>query len=306
MDTPRPDQASEENPDTVPFAKLIPLNSDAEEALNELLEYPRLSSHHRSFIQAERGVREEESWPESDTASGSTFTDDCPSSPVEFWTGHYTLNFQTAPAIGWRVGKGSSKSGGDRGVELMVCRPERASKAGIAALHALIQFHPESGSLMLVGLSDTHPVEYLLDCRRVPLLLRHNEKHVLHQKVNRFSMGKLSFKLVYDDLDDAALADYTWVRNKFFESHGRRVPHPYLYAVPRKQYHMIGSIILHQSLSSGTFGWVYAAVDSRTGVPLAVKELAIKDRRVAKDPDLRNELEIATSFQVRLPQMAKV
>lgn len=179
----------------------------------------------------------------------------------------------------------------------MVCRPERGSKAGIAALHALIQFHTESGLLMLVGLSDSHPVEYLLDFRQVPLLLRHNERHVLHQEVNRFSLGKLLFKLVYENLDDLRLAEYTRVRNEFFKKLGRRIPHAHINVVPQKQSHMIGSVILHQSLSSGTFGWVYAAVDARTGAPLAVKELAIKDKRTARNPDLTNELEIATSFK---------
>ena len=300
MGTPQPGQASNEDLDPFPFAKLIPLNADAENALNGLLEYPRLSSHHRSFIEAERVMRKEQFWSDSDTTSRSSFRDDSPSSPVEIWTGHYALNLKTAPAIGWRVGKGSSKLGATRGVELMICRPESGSKAGITALHALIQFHFESGVLMIVGFSDSHPVEYLLDCRRAPLLLRHNEKHVLHQKVNRFSMGKLLFKLVYEDLDDAGLAEYTRVRNKSFERLGRQIPHAHISVIPQKQFHMIGSIIVHQSLSCGTFGWVYAAVDSRTGVPLAVKELAIKDKRIARDPDLTNELEIATSFQVRL------
>ncbi|KAL8832829.1 MAG: hypothetical protein Q9191_000013 [Dirinaria sp. TL-2023a] len=297
MSTLRSEQVTKDDSDSVPFAKLIPLNEDAKKALHELMQYPSLSSFHRSFIEAERVASREEVCSASDTASGSSFRDESPSTRVELWTGHYALEFEKAPTIAWRVGKGSSKSGEDRGVDLLVCRPERGSKAGIAALHALIQFHTESGLLMLVGLSDSRPVEYLLDFKRCPLLLRHNEKHVLHQKVNRFSLGKLLFKLVYEDLDDAGLAEYTRVRNNFFKTLGRRIPHAHIHVVPQKHFHMIGSIILHQSLSCGTFGWVYAAVDSRTGVPLAVKELAIKDKRIARDPDLRNELEIATSFR---------
>lgn len=60
MDTLRPDHASKEDSASVPFAKLIPLNDDAKRALDELMEYPRLSPFHRGFIEAERIARTEE------------------------------------------------------------------------------------------------------------------------------------------------------------------------------------------------------------------------------------------------------
>ena len=299
MSSPSSIQAPGEPPFSLPIAKLIPLNSNAEKALDELMEYPRLSDHHREFIEAERVVRGEELFPDRDTASKNIFEGGDRSSPMELWAGHYALNFSTAPTVGWRAGRGLSKLGEDRGVDLMICRPERGSKAGIAPLHALIQFHAQSGVLMLVGLSDSYPVEFLLDCKRAPLLLRHNQKHVLHQKVNRFALGKLVFKLVYEDFDDQGSLDrYTNVRNEWFENLGWRAPNRYLDAVPQKQYNVIGTIVLHRSMSSGTFGWVYAGVDFQNGNPVAVKELSIKDRRIAQHDDLKNELNVATSFQV--------
>ena len=51
-------------------------------------------------------------------------------------------------------------------------------------------------------------------------------------------------------------------------------------------------------MNSGTFCWVYAAVDCRTGEPLAVEELVIKGKHIAEMPDLKIELEISRSFKV--------
>ena len=64
---------------------------------------------------------------------------------------------------------------------------------------------------------------------------------------------------------------------------------------------MVGSVILHQGISSGTFGFVYAAVDTRTGDPIAVKELVVKDRHAARNPELKSEIRVAQAFQVSLP-----
>ena len=101
--------------------------------------FPPLTDHHREFIKAE--TRQQES--------------DSDEEPGEFWAGHYVLDYGSAPTVGWKVGMGLAKLGDDRGVDLMLCRPEKASKVRVAALHALIQFHPVSGVLMLVGL-DTY------------------------------------------------------------------------------------------------------------------------------------------------------
>ena len=290
--------------DSVPIARLIPDGPKAEKALNDLLNYPDLSTHHRSFIDAERILRGEPSLTESGNAdSGLNSEPETPGTPIsEAWIGSYSLNFNTAPSRGWRIGRGSSRLGDERGVDLLLCRPGRKTRSGVAALQALIQLHPQSGVLMLVGLSESHPVEYLVDYHRSPILLWHGEKHVLHQRVNRFALGKLCYRIVYEEFTDKAkMEDYLRNRDADFLALGRPVPHPYLYTIPQDsqdECHRLGTVDLHRRMSSGTFGLVYAAVDRRSGDPLAVKELIIKNKSMSEHEDLKNELEIADTFRV--------
>ena len=50
--------------------------------------------------------------------------------------------------------------------------------------------------------------------------------------------------------------------------------------------------MLHELMGSGTFGMVYAVFDSRTGEPLAVKEMRIKDKYVGKSTDFTIKLKL--------------
>lgn len=284
---------------SVPIAKLIPANHEATKALDDLKKSSQLSEHHAHFLEAAKREYEGEdrsSQRETNPEASST-AEDSDSSAETLWAGQFALDFSSYHVRGWAIGRGNSKFGENRGVDLILCRPGKGSKLGVAAVHALIQFHLQSGVLMLVGLSDANPIKYFLDYERAPILLRHRESHALYQKVNRFSFGKLDFKLVYEDLDEVALQNFISVRNACLEGQGGRAPHPHLHPVPQENYRMVGSSILHQNLSSGAFGWVYAAIDVRSGAPLAIKELAIKDREMAKHPDIKNELRIANSFE---------
>ena len=289
---------------SVPIARLFPLDENAKRAVHDLLEDPGLSGHHRSFLQAQRANEQQILQSSSDISSGDRSSEESPASPEEeLRAGYYALDFDSSfHIVGWRVGRGSSRRGADRGIDLLICPPERGRKMRVAAVHALIQLHRESGVLMLVGLSDSHPVEYIVPNKRVPLLLRHNEKHVLHQKTNIFSFGKLLFKLVYEEMNELATQQYTIVRDLYLEQLSGRAPHPHLHSVPSESYSMIGDVILHQSIATGAFGWIYAAIHTRSGAPLAVKELTIKSPRDATHPDLKNEIIVSTSFKVRSPR----
>ena len=288
---------------TLPIARLVPRGEDAEKALDDLVNYKQLSKYHRSHIEAERTLREADN-DEELTSQGTENESQVTSSrvaqdqDVEMWTGHYILSFDrpsfgTTALLRWRVGRGTSKLPHDRGVDIMVVCPGTRPK-GVTTLHALIQFHPQSGVLMLSGLDDAHPVEYYLEnnCLR----LGSREKHVLYQQINRFKLGKLEFDLVYENLTDQQYSDYITVRNKIFTYAGYGTPHSRLLAVPKEPRLRIGTVIIHESLSTGTFGMVSAAVDSRTGDPLAIKESVIKNSR--ERGELQKELDIATSFQV--------
>ena len=285
------------------IAKLVPVGPDAEKAFDDVVAFPDLSEHHRSCIRAERSKKRDTS-PEF--SSEDTDAEESPpmsEKVVELWTGHFSLDTSKFkhlenPRAQWRVGKGTSRfRNADREVDILLIRPGRKSD-DVSKSNALISLHEKSGVLMLVGLSDTQPITYESGIGGVAITLRSGEKHVLYQRENRFSFGKLRFKLVYEDFDDARLAAVTQNRDRFFSENGIPRPHPCFSMIPRAGHVLRGSAVIHTTFALGGFGHVHAAVDTRTGEPLAIKDMWINDERRAKDPELIAELTISEAFKV--------
>lgn len=284
----------------LPIAKLLPVGKVAEEALDQILSYEHLSDYHKGFIHVvPPGERAQEDELDPASSSGTDYeTDQISTESTVQQSGYYLLSFDhlmnVIRTLSWRVGKGTSKfSETDRGVDLMVICPGKNPK-GVAVNHALIQFHLDSGMLMLTGVSKTRPVKYLLN--NETLVLYEGDKHVLFQRINRFCIGMLEYDLIYTALTDTDYAQYVVTRNSAFVSAGRPPPHTHLWAVPRQDHLKRGPFIFHRSLSSGRFGWVYAAVHSRTGTPHAIKELGIST--LSESRQVLTEIHISTSFTV--------
>ena len=152
---------------------------------------------------------------------------------------------------------------------------------------------------MLCGLHDSHPVRYR--SKTGPMSLGANEKHVLTNQENFFKLGRLEFNLVYENKDGEAHDQYIQIRNRTLQATGRTPPHRCLRALPRHgNVNMVGTAILHDTMSAGTFGVINAAVDAHSGEPLAVKEIVLKDKNMANAVEYLNELAVATSFPVSI------
>ena len=284
------------------IARLVPVGLDAEQAFHDVVAFPDLSSHHRSFIRAE-WTKKKDTSPVLSSEDTDAEEDAVRSEQmVELWTGHFSLDTSNLdilenPQAGWRVGKGTSRFGkADRGIDILLIRPGRKSD-DVSKLNALISLHEKSGVLMLVGLSDTQPITYESSSKGSTITLRSGEKHVLYQRENRFSFGKLRFKLEYEDFDNARLAAVTERRDRFFFERGIPRPHPLLSMIPREGHALRGSAVIHTTFGRGGFGHVQAAVDTRTGEPLAIKNMWIDDERRAKDPELTAELDVSRGFK---------
>ncbi|KAL9045089.1 MAG: hypothetical protein Q9214_001827 [Letrouitia sp. 1 TL-2023] len=175
-----------------PFATIVPQGSDAERALDLVVDDPKLHHRHRSFISVQRATRPAESG--SDLSESEKYN-----TPTEFWSGSYTLSLCNLPlnptSVGWRIGRGSSKNPEkDRGVDLLLIRPRKKTE-GVATVHARIQFHPLSGMFMLVGVEDEKPVEYKVHDSNRPIFLGQGQKHVLYQKTNSIPLEILTTHL---------------------------------------------------------------------------------------------------------------
>lgn len=289
-------------PDDKIIARLFPVGRDAERTFSQIVDSIHLTEHHKQFVHAV---------PYEGSLTGSPATSDYQSdqpprrrrnaSPDKLWDGHYLLSTErpgdVKPSIGWRVGRGTAKLT-NRGVDFLVICPDEHFY-DVAVVHALIQIHPESGVLMLRGVSDTRPVNYYLD---KTISLYSKDKHVLFQRENRFSLGKLDFNLVYEALDDVQYADRITIRNRGLEQAGKEVPSPRILAIPRKAHVKVDDLILHDNISSGAFGLVCAAVEASTGVPVAMKETWIKHKHMLQDKSLKIEREVSTEFKVSLPK----
>ena len=295
----------------VAIARIYPVGLVAKQALDRLAKSEETSQFHRNYFCSNKPVVKTEPCSDSEDQSDDGFNTcytwiiNSHEPETRLWAGHFVLSLEDlafeGSSLGWRAGSGSGRlREQQRGVELLIV-PPRSKGHHVAPQHALLRFHLKSGILMLCGIHDSHPVTYFLDDRKEPILLRKNEKYVLLNTVNRFQLGRLEFKLVFEDLDDEGYSEFLAARNKIFEMAGLEPPSPYFQAMPRSRYrHILGDIVLHDVISCGTFGMVYAAIDSRTGEPLAVKELRIKDKYVQKSKELQNEIGIATSFPVCL------
>lgn len=274
------------------FAKIFPEGSDAEQALHLVCE-GQPSDYHRQFIQAEFKDRK----APSDSESGSDRSKD---QETKRWCGYYELSLQPLPthvSTGWRLGRGSSRTKEkDRAVDIILISPGNKAR-GVAAVHAIIQFHPRSGALMIVGVLDEKPVQYEVTDSASPLILGKGEKHVLYLPRNRIKIGDLYYNLIFEDFNyHNRYARYRKDRDDLFQALGYSIPHTALSAIPRPQDAKKGPVVLHGTMSEGGFGWVFAAVNARDGEPLAVKEHKVKNKRSRHD--ILSEIYFGGLFQV--------
>ncbi len=279
------------------FAKIFPEGSDAEQALH-LVYKDQISDYHRQFIRVK--LKRGKPADASDSDSGSDRSKD---QETDMYHGYYELSLDLLPtqiAQGWRLGRGYSRTKEeDRAVDILLIGHSHRTE-GVAAVHALIQFHPRSGAVMIIGVLDEKPVEYEVADSKKRLILRHGEKHVLCRPRNSIKVGKLYYSIVFEAFDNSEeYVRYQTARDLLFNTLGYEKPHRALSAIPRYEDAKKGPVVLHGTMSQGASGWVYAAVNARNGEPLAVKEHRPKNKETARN--VMRELMIGRRFAVGWP-----
>lgn len=262
------------------FARIYPDGLEAEIALDLVAANEKLHPQHAFFLHTQEKIRSDES--------------DLELSPSErreplkrtFLSGYYKLSLDDPVeqpfAQGYLAGRGHSKlsrdgtNEGDLGVHLLLLRRGRRSN-GVAAVHARISIHRRSGALMLFGVQEKRPVLYRIHDDST-VSLEKGQGHVLYQKNNSFTVGNLSYRLVFSDFTHEQYLSFLEKRNQVMEAGAFLAPHPSLSAVWRYQDSKKGYVITHGTIAVGRFGWVRAAVDTRTGEPLAVKRQEAKSK----------------------------
>jgi serine/threonine protein kinase len=301
----------------ITIAKLIPTGREAEGTFSHVVDSKHLTAYHKRYIKqrpyekppTRHPIPSEsvESWISIPTGYDTyekvrLSPEPNPPRPrrdptsEKSWTGYYELATdrpgQLKGSMGWTVGRGSTKWE-NLGVDLLVVAPDDYPY-DVDVVHALIQLHPQSGVLMLKGVSETAPVKYYLD-ETVDLYFK--DRHVLFQKENRFSLGKLDFTLVYEELDEKKYSDYLCGRNRSLEDDGKSVPDHRILPIPKNAHVKVGNFLHHENISSGGFGLVFAAVEARTGAPFAMKETWIKRPEMLRDKGFQAERDISREFK---------
>ena len=202
------------------------------------------------------------------------------------------------------IGRGSSKAGPDRGVDLLIACPGKPPK-GVISVHAIVCLHRESGFPMIGGVKDAHPVRILMTNGRYRELGA-DRWYILGQEVNRFFIGELECTLTYPNLARPALNAMGQARIRLFEDNGLAAPDLRLPVLPfKKPLVQIESTLVYQYIASGAFGYVGIGVDQHIGDVLAVKSIRVKDEKVRKEIAREARISLTLSVGAQCSQLGK-
>ena len=266
------------------FARLVPRNHVAQLLFSETYVYAEKNDtfHFRFMNRTEREplpVSEEpvesstdyDSYHESD--GGST-------QPRGIGNlGHFVFSFNLErspelPRIGWRVGRGKSKSPSNRDVDMLLAKPGDNLSKTLASMHMLFQFNPLSRLFMLKGGSPKVPVEYSIG--GIWRKLERGEQQLMYQSSTLLRAGLCEYELEYTIEEKHKEAYLKW-RNIFVDEIAPSTASllrpfckmPGDSCVPRGRY------LEFETHGFGAFGWINQGADTKTGNPIAIKELRI-------------------------------
>lgn len=198
--------------DILVFAKLAPSNRAACRAFDAIARKiqadPNWKQHHRQFIVIE-GLNSllntpkifTEEYEEASDAETPLFEDDLTASESDapstsaadtVLSGYYQLSLDLVPQfprIGWRLGSGRSRHANDA-VDFLLTPPNWPN-AGVAGLHARLQFERRSGTLMLVA-SNLRGMPVVLNGQRYA-----HDTRVISRPKNVIEFGDLSYNFIY-------------------------------------------------------------------------------------------------------------
>ena len=288
------------------FAKLVPRNRVAQRLFSTTwLFVDKNNTFHLRFMDrtgSNRLVAPDEPVESSTEYETNADTDD-EDSQLNF--GHFVLSFAERrapemPHVGWRVGRGAGKLP-NRNVDLLLTKPRDILGKSLASVHMLFHFNSRSGFLMLKAGSPKAPVGFRIGTTWT--VLKDGEELLLHQPSTVLRVGECEYELEYT-VEEMHREDYFRQRDHFLDPitsiKGRL--QPFFQKMPGDRFVQRGSFLEFGTRDSGTFGWITQGVDTRTGDPVAIKELRINSRKShveAMDEANMGRRFIVSQFRVR-------
>lgn len=178
------------------------------------------------------------------------------------------------PRLGWRVGRGTSRSLANRNVDLMLAKPGDDMAKSLASVHMIFRLNPMSGFLMLKGGSPKVPVEYNIGGRWGKLEFQ--EDQLLYQTSTALRAGSCEYEIQYS-IEEKHKETYFRQRDDFLESISLDQANfqPPFRKMPGERSVLRGKYLEFNTQAFGAFGWITQGVNTKTGELVAIKELRV-------------------------------
>ena len=265
------------------FAKLVPRNYESQTSFSNAYSFAiENDTYYLSFM-----VSTGKKSLALSCVEDSTDYDTPPDTDTERMqhSGHYilSLNRERVAEIsvhGWKVGRGSARWKKHRGVDLLLAKPRDNLGRSLADVHMVFAFHRTSGFLMLRGGSSKATVDYRTSSGWKSL--KFDERRLMNENPTTIRAGACEYDLEYIISPEHRDAFFDR-RDAFLQaelSSNGHAPRP-LQRLPTDRYILRGDYLEFDTRAVGAFGWITHGVNSKTGDPVAIKELRILDRGTA-------------------------
>ena len=287
------------------FARLVPRNHVAQLLFSKTYLYAEKEDtfHFRFMDRAGRGSLPLSKEPVESSTEYDSFhesdIDDTGSRDVQN-LGHFVFSFNVErspelPHIGWRIGRGKSKSPSNRDVDILLAKPGDNLGRTLASIHMIFRFNPLSGLFMLKGGSPKVPVEYSIGGTWGKL--EYKEEQLMYQSSTLLRIGLCEYEMEYT-IDGRHREAYFKSRDTFLLEMAPSTASllrpfnkmPGDSCIPRGRY------IEFETHGYGAFGWINQGADTRTGNPIAIKELRISSP--SSRLEVLAEVKVGRRFQV--------
>ncbi|KAL8744926.1 MAG: hypothetical protein Q9190_002878 [Brigantiaea leucoxantha] len=291
------------------FLQFVPDNEAAQLAFHQLVVKMRdgdLHKHHSQFITVQgRGLLSDQHGHDY----GSTGDSSTPDSPVqeqheeqEVYKGHFSISFGhlgIARGAKWVIGKGFSKAGPERNVDILLAAPDSEHRKHLAPAHAYLRMHMQSGAWMInAGMRCKHVVgsgysprhenrssddDYTFNgCPHEPVRcndrpVRHFEFACLSQPQASFMVGGLRYLVRFVVDNPLSEEIYLQYRNAWLSGQDVPIPDTKISCIPFVSDINTRLAVFRRGLGSGSFGTVYEGFEPKTGDLRAVKKLVLKN-----------------------------
>lgn len=283
------------------FARLVPRNQIAQYLFSATRIYvDDNKTFHLRFLQSSDAGSEMPTVSDEPVESSTDYDSQIEGGTEDFQTenlGYFVLSFNEKrepefPHLGWRVGRGAGKASANRGVDLLLSKPGHSLSRSLASVHMIFHFNRRSGLLMLKGGSPRVPVEYKIGHKWVKL--SHEEEFLIYETSIRIRAGVCEYDLEHM-VDDEHKETYFAQRDRFLVGGNPELPEKPLQRMPGDRYISRGQYLELETRGSGSFGWITQGLDTKTGDPVAIKELRI-DKRTKSE--VMAEVKMGTRFTV--------